>query len=294
MPPTDLFSRRTDVAPRASRSGFAQRKHPLSHIMLMFFAFVSVVPFYLMVATSLRPESTFQIADFGFPSSPTLRNYQFAWNELGFGTMAMNSLIFAMSSGLVTTSLGAAAAFGLSRIKRNANSVSAVLLGLMAVPPIILIVPLFMIAVRASVVDTYYGAIIVEVGLLLPFAIYLLEGFFRTQPRELFEAARMDGANPLQEFTRVALPLAKPALGTTLLISSVFAWNDLLIPLVFMPSLEHQTLTVGLANLAPGRTGSPPIPLLMAGIAISVLPLMVLYLFARRSLVRGLVDGAIK
>jgi ABC-type glycerol-3-phosphate transport system permease component len=113
----------------------------------------------------------------------------------------------------------------------------------------------------------------------------------RDLPDELFEAAEVDGASRWRQFVEIALPMSVPALVTTMVICAMYAWNELLIPLIFWQTEQLATLMVGLAVLAPGRSGAQDIPLLMAGVTISVLPLAVAFLIGRKALVRGLVEG---
>jgi ABC-type glycerol-3-phosphate transport system permease component len=142
-----------------------------------------------------------------------------------------------------------------------------------------------------GLVNERSSAILAEAGLLLPFAIFLLYSYMRDLPVELFEAADVDGASRWRQFLEIALPLSRPALATTFVVSAIYAWNDLLIPLVLWQTEQLTTLMVGLALLGPGRSGTQDVPLLMAGVTISIAPLLLVFLVARKSLVRGLTEG---
>ncbi|MBM3275295.1 MAG: carbohydrate ABC transporter permease, partial [Candidatus Sericytochromatia bacterium] len=168
----------------------------------------------------------------------------------------------------------------------------AFIVALMALPPVVIIIPLFILMADLGWIDTYQAAILAEAGILIPFAVFLLYSYMKDLPPDLLDAAAVDGAGTWRQFTHIVLPLTAPALVTTAIISAVFAWNDLLIPLILWPGEDFRTLMVGLATLAPSRTGVKDAPFLMAGAAISVIPLIVAYLLGRRALVRGLLEGS--
>jgi ABC-type glycerol-3-phosphate transport system permease component len=167
-------------------------------------------------------------------------------------------------------------------------------IALMAVPAIVMILPLFRMFSELGLVNEYPSAIIAEVGINLPFAVFLTYTFMRDIPVELFKAAEVDGASWLHQLFHIAIPLSRPILATVALVTGIYAWNDLLVPLILWQSNSLQTLMVGLANLAPGRAGAVDIPLVMAGVCISVIPIIVIFLFMQRALVRGLVEGGLK
>ena len=187
---------------------------------------------------------------------------------------------------------GGGSAYGFTRFRFAGRAVLlAATIGMMAIPAIVVVVPLFILMSDLGLVNERSSAILAETGLLLPFAVFLLYSFMRDLPAELFEAADVDGASRWRQFAEIALPLSRPALATTFVVSAIYAWNDLLIPLVLWQTEQLTTLMVGLALLGPSRAGTQSVPLLMAGVTISVLPLLVAVAIARRGLVRGLAEG---
>jgi ABC-type glycerol-3-phosphate transport system permease component len=224
--------------------------------------------------------------------SPTLDNYTRVWDELGFDEMFVNSTVLSLSSALIATLLAAGAAYGFTRFRFAGRGVLlTAVIGMMAIPAIVIVVPLFVVMSDLGLVNERSSAILAEAGLLLPFAIFLLYSYMRDLPVELFEAADVDGASRWRQFLEIALPLSRPALATTFVVSAIYAWNDLLIPLVLWQTEQLTTLMVGLALLGPGRSGTQDVPLLMAGVTISIAPLLLVFLVARKSLVRGLTEG---
>jgi raffinose/stachyose/melibiose transport system permease protein len=277
------------LSPRRSRRLLGRVSE---HAFLLAVAFVSIFPLYVMLVASFERASDFDGVALLPSLDPTFENYSAVWTELGFDRMFLNSAILSLSSAAIATLLAAGAAYGFTRFRFAGRGVLlAAVIGMMAIPAIVVIVPLFVLMSQLELVNRYSSAIVAEAGLLLPFAVFLLYSYMKDLPAELFEAAEVDGASRWRQFVEIALPLSRPALATTLVVSAIYAWNDLLIPLVLWQTEQLMTLMVGLALLGPGRTGAQNVPLLMAGVAISIAPLLIAFLFARRGLVRGLVEG---
>jgi len=262
------------------------------HGLLATVALICAFPLYVMAIASFQRARDFDGAAL-LPGLPlTLDNYTGAWNDLGFDRMFVNSTVLSLSSAAIATLLAAGAAYGFTRFRFAGRGVLlAGVVGMMAIPAIVIIVPLFVVMSDLGLVNRMGSAILAEAGLLLPFAVFLLYSYMRDLPRELFEAAEVDGASHWRQFAEIALPLSRPALATTMVVSAIYAWNDLLIPLVLWQTEQLTTLMVGLALLGPGRTGVQDVPLLMAGVVISIVPLLVAFLFARGGLIRGLTEG---
>jgi len=166
------------------------------------------------------------------------------------------------------------------------------ILSLMVIPPVVMIVPLFVSMVRWQLINTYPGTILIYTGLLLPFSIYLMTNFFQTIPHEIVEAARMDGCSTLGVFWRILLPLSAPALVTMAVVNALWVWNELLIALVFMQKNELKTLMVGISALR--SRNYVDIPATMAGLTIATIPIVVVYMLGQRYFIRGMVSGAVK
>jgi ABC-type glycerol-3-phosphate transport system permease component len=249
-----------------------------------------------MVIDSVRPSDEFGVGGSFLPSTQvTFESYRFAWSELGFARMTLNSALLAGVSTIIATAVSAVAAFGLARLPIVGTRFWLLLfIGCVAIPPIVVIVPLFQTAADAGLINTWFVGVLAEIGLLVPFATFLIYSYMRDLPDEQFEAAAIDGAGWFRQFLHIAAPLSRPSLVSSAILSFVFVWNDLLVPLIFWPRTEMQTLMTGLATLGPGRTGLRDVPLLMAGVMISVAPLMVLFILGRRSLRAGLTEGSAK
>ena len=285
------------VVPRTGSPARQTTMRILEQVLLLSAVFVSIAPLYLMLVTSTKTSSEFY-SNFGSwlpPAHPTFSKFVEAWSDLGFSTMLKNSLILSVTSSVVTTGIAAMGGYSLGRMSfRGRKSLLILMIVLLSLSPIAVIVPLFLLMSNWGWINTYPSAIVAEIGLAAPFAVYLTYVFMREIPIELFQAAATDGASASRQFTYIALPLARPILATVALITAIFAWNDLLVPLVLWQNQQLQVLMVGLANLAPGRIGNTDVPLVTAGVTISVVPIVIMFLLAKRFFVRGLVEGSLK
>jgi ABC-type glycerol-3-phosphate transport system permease component len=162
----------------------------------------------------------------------------------------------------------------------------------MVIPPVVMVVPLFVSMVRVQLVNTYTGTILIYTGLLLPFSIYLMTNFFQTIPHEIIEAARIDGCSTFGVFWKIMLPLAAPAVVTLVVVNALWVWNELLIALVFMQKDELKTLMVGISAMRSRNYVN--IPATMAGLTIATIPIVVVYMLGQRYFIRGMTAGAVK
>lgn len=262
-------------------------------VPLVVVALVILVPLYFMVVNSLKTNQAFISSPIGLPSELSLRAYREAVAGRSVGLLFLNSAVISVASVAAATVFGALAAFALAKIRfRGRELFFRLMLPLMVIPPIALLVPQFKLMSAAGLVNHRASVILIYVGLMLPFTVYLLRNFFASFPDELLDAASIDGCSRLEAFVRVVLPVSKPALITAALVNFVFAWNELLIALVFLQSDTSRTLVVGLTVFR--SRFSLDVPVLMAGLTIATIPVLLMYLFGQRYLVRGLLAGSEK
>ncbi len=258
---------------------------------------VSLLPFYAMIVIAFKTNNEFQMnpSSIGLPDDWTFGNFTEAWTGLGFSTMLRNSAILSVTAAIATTAVAALGGFALSRIDfRGRRTLLIATVVMISVPAIVVIVPLFDVMSSWGMLNTYPAAIIAEIGLGTPFGIYLVYSFMRDTPSELFHAAQLEGASIYRQFWSIAVPLARPVLITVALVTAIFVWNDLLIPLLLWQSEDLRVLMVGLANLTPGRGAEVEVPLVMAGVVISTIPVVLAFALTRRFFVQGFVDGALR
>jgi ABC-type glycerol-3-phosphate transport system permease component len=270
--------------------------HPgrvLRQAFLLVSAAVVVYPIYFMVTTAFKSREDYLNSPLGFPWPLEWGNFSAATQGGSFGRWFLNSTVLALGSTALVTLIAALGAFALARMRFRGRSVLATMsTALMIVPPVVMIVPLFILFTNLSLTGTYPGVILIYAGLTLPFSAYMLTTFFRAVPRELFEAAALDGASHLRILWRVVLPLSAPALVTLVVVNTLWVWNDLLIALVFLPSDELKTLMVGVTVFR--SRFNLDVPITMAGLLLAALPMLLVYLFGQRFFIRGLTAGAVK
>ena len=245
---------------------------------------VMAAPFLWMAATSLMGQlEVFSSRGF-LPAAPLWSNYPEALSAQPFGRYFLNSLVFSVAvvAGQIVTATTAGYAF--ARIDfPGRQKVFMLFLATMMVPVVIVLIPRFLLIDALGWIDTYHGLISTE--LVSVWGIFLMRQYFRTLPRELEDAARVDGAGPFRVFISVALPLAKPAVATLALFAFVDAWKNLLWPLLATRSMEMRVVEVGIA--AFHSTYEINWPYQMAAGVVAVLPIALLFLFTQRYFVRG-------
>ncbi len=261
--------------------------------VLMLAAIAALVPAAFMLMTSLKTNQQYAIDKIGLPSPWVFNNYTEVVTQHPFFLWMLNSAVLSMGAVLVSTVVAALGAYAIARMRfRGREFLLALSTSLMAVPPVVMVVPLFVMFSQLDLLGTYPGVILIYAGLLTPFSVYLLVTFFRTIPTDLIEAALIDGASPVEVLFQIILPLSGPPLVTLFVVNLLYVWNDLLIALLFLPSEQLRTLMVGI-SVFQGRY-LQDIPLSMAGMALASLPMLLVYIVFQRYFIRGLVAGALK
>lgn len=257
--------------------------------VLILLAFVCVIPLYWMVRSSfMKNTDIYSMRPFVFwPKEMLWSNYTDAMKAANFGRYAVNTLIVVggcMVGTLVTASM---AAYAFSRVKWKGRSACfALILTTMMLPGSVTLIPQFMIWRNLNLVDTYWPLILPSFFGGGAFNIFLLRQFFLGIPRELDEAARIDGAGPFQIFLRVILPLSKSALVVVALFTFLNNWNDFFGPIIYLNSKEHFTLAIGPLQFKGDY--STKWNLLMAASTIVVAPCVAIYLFGQKHLIEGI------
>lgn len=260
-------------------------------ILLAVVAIAMLFPFYWTFQTSITPGASVTKAPTLWPADPGISAYEELFTRLDFGRSAVNSLFIAG----VTTSLqiltGSLAAYAFSRLEfRFKNIIFLAYLATLMIPFQVLVVPLFIELKYFGLLNTYWAAILPT--MTSAFGIFLLRQSLNQIPRQLDEAARIDGAGHLRIFTLILIPNMGPALATFAVFSFMASWNSFLWPLVVLRKPELQTLPVALANLQGQYTTAWDV--LMAGSVISIIPMLIIFIFAQRYVVQGIASSGIK
>ncbi len=293
------------VLPSPSQSPWPRRlrttRRALFIGVLILGGILMMVPFFWMITTSLKTRAeVFAVSPTILPTQPRWENYAEMWNALPFAAFFVNSVKLAALNtiGQVISCSMAAYAFAVLRF-RFRGPLFGLLLATLIIPFQVVLVPNFilyrMLPHPFSTSGNWIGTQEpLWVGAFLggAFGTFLLRQFFLSIPRELADAARVDGANPWQIYRRIYLPLAKPALATLAIFTFMWTWNDFINPIIYLRDVNSFTLTAGLSLFQGQFVGKWP--LLMAGALVSVIPMIILFIIAQRQFVRGIAMTGIK
>jgi multiple sugar transport system permease protein len=227
------------------------------------------------------------------PDPFTLEHYYNAFIEKELHRYVWNSLVVSLATTFLCLFVGSLAAFALSRLNvKGRFGILMVILSVSMFPQIALVGPLYLVATNLGLLDTYTALIITYLALGLPLVTWVLFGYFETLPREIDEAARMDGVSVPGLLWHIILPMSLPSLVTTGLLAFITAWNEFLFALAFTSNIDRQTIPVGIANFT--NLYYVPWGDIAAASAVVTVPLIVLVLFFQRHIIEGLTQGGIK
>jgi raffinose/stachyose/melibiose transport system permease protein len=261
-------------------------------MILVLGALAGLTPLLFMGITALRSSRDYFAAPIALPDGIDFSNFERAL-ELDVGRWFANSVLVTGAAVLLATVLSVFAGYAFVRLRfRGASTLLAGIVGLMLIPPIVLLVPLFTTMSDVGLVSNPLSVVLVYAGLTFPFSVFMVVRFMDAIPSELFESAVIDGASHFQILWRIVVPLARPILTTVVIVNVLYAWNELLIASVFLQDESSRTLQAGLAQLE-GRFQTE-VPLVFAGAVLSTLPILAVIAFGQRQFVEGMVDGSVK
>lgn len=250
---------------------------------------VVIYPLLWMALNGFKTNSEIFGEPFALPTGFTLDNYISAWNQ-GIRNYIATSIIVTLVSAVCTVLISAWTAFGLTRSKLPGKPffVGLVLGGLM-LSPTVAVIPLVRIMQNLGLYNTYWALIILYTAFRIPFTTFLIRAYMLGLPRDLDEAAVMDGASEGQIFWRVTLPLCKPILVSCVILHVLFAWNEYLFAMIFTSGADVQTLPVGLTSIMAKHGTNYAI--VFAAMTLSALPILIVFFAAQRFFIRGLAEG---
>lgn len=280
----------TELTP-AERS--YQRGRWAIYLFLIIVCLCQLLPFYLAVTTSLKPSDDMS-------SALHMRTHDVAWsnwveavNEGGILTSVLNSVVVTVGTTVLVCVLGAAAAYPLARrLTRFNRLVSAFILSMMMIPPLSILVPLYSFLVKIGGVNNYWGIIVVLTATNLPLAVFLYTAFIKAIPPAIDEAGELDGANKLQVFMRLVLPMLKPVTATVVIMTGSTVWNDYALSSYILTDPSAQTIAPRVASFFSANTNN--LGIAAAASLIAAAPMVIAYMFLQRYFIAGMVAGAVK
>ncbi len=288
------ISSQADIARQQRRDRWIHRLvQGALHAGLIAWALVCVYPLVWVLLTSLKYTRELYADPFGLPAHWKWSNYQEAWVHAKMGLYFLNSVVLTIGSLILVLLLAATAAFALARFEFRLKGLvwGYILFGFL-IPHSILLVPLAIFTRRIGLYNNLGGLALVYAAVGIPWNVFFLRAFMETIPKELEEAAIMDGAGMWSVFWRIIVPLSQPALATMATFHFLSAWSEYILALVLTGTTESRTLPVGISLLEGHFTSNEPG--VAAGMAITIVPVVLAFAFLQRYVIKGMTAGALK
>lgn len=266
--------------------------HLLSHAILAFFTIIIVYPVVWMVFASFKTRGELVANIWGPPQTMVIENYIRAWERAKLGFALFNSIFVSLASVILVIVLAALAGYALARFRfRFATAILLLFVLTMQAP--VPVIPLYVMLVQLGLTNSYPGLILPTVAGGLPLSIFIFQSYFRTIPRELQEAAVVDGCSALGAFLRVIIPISMPVFATIAILEFLGSWNAYFLPLILIRSPEMRTLPLAIQVFFYdwGRSEWEQV---FAALTVGSLPMIIVYNLMQRQFIQGLTSGAIK
>ncbi|MFC0680156.1 carbohydrate ABC transporter permease [Lysobacter korlensis] len=256
-------------------------------------AIATIYPMLYSLNIALKSRREYVLDRMGLTQSFQVQNFIDAWTQANMGRYFLNSALVTAVSVVLILVLASMAGYALSHLTfRGSKATFLIILAAMMIPFQVIMVPFVKTLNDLGMLNTYQGLIVAYVSQFLPFTVYFMTSYFARIPKEITEAARVDGNNIWGVFGRIMLPLGRPALLSMGILNALFCWNDILIALLVMQSPSQRTVMVGVSALR----GQYPdnVPVYLAGVLLVVIPLVIVYLIFQRQITAGVTAGATK
>jgi ABC-type glycerol-3-phosphate transport system permease component len=262
-------------------------------VLLAAFGFVALYPVYFVIVSSLKNRREYVTNLFGLPQQLTLVNYAEVFERFNLWRALFNSIVTTAGGVVICVLLALVLAYAVTKMRLPfRNLIFVFVIGTLVLPVQTILFPLYQTLIDLRFVGRYWGLMLAFATFGLPLSVYLLAAYFKGVPDELLDAARVDGLSHGQIVRQLMVPLAMPAVATVAVIDTLHFFNDLLLPLLILPSASRTTLMVHIM-LFRGQNDLS-VPLLSAGLFIAMLPVLVAYLVGQKQLIKGLTAGAVK
>jgi multiple sugar transport system permease protein len=282
------------VSPNMGRAQAQRVRRIFAYALLTAAIVVTVLPMLWAVGTSFKaPSDYFTRPPRLLPAEPTTMHYRALFEQVGFQRFLVNSAKVMIASTAIALAAGVTGAYSVTRFGTGGRIFLLLVLAQRMAPPVAIAIPFFILMLRLSLLNTWVGLTVTHVAMNLAVALWLMIGFFREVPRELDEAAMVDGCNRFSALVRVVLPLVAPGIAATAILISVFSWNEFFFAVVMTRTAQSQTVPVVVSSFVIPSIGFEWGLMAAAGV-VSILPVLGLVFFAQRYLVKGLVSGSVK
>ena len=280
---------RDDVSP-AMRTGRLSSASSL--VILLAMAAITLLPFVSIVLTALQQPGTL-VSGLSIPTDPTFASFREAWTTASFGSLLWSSVKICLAVVPIAMTCATLAGYALGTMNVPAGkAIFAVFVLGLTLPIELIVIPLYFDLRAVGLTNSAWGVILAECGVFMPFGVFWMRTHFRTVPRELLEAAEIDGASSFAVLRRVLLPISGPALSTMAVLFFMWSWNQFLLVLILIQDPTRRTAPAGLGFFV-GQYSSD-VPVLCAGTLIVILPIVVVYLVFQRKFISGMLSGAVK
>jgi raffinose/stachyose/melibiose transport system permease protein len=270
----------------------AKLAHFFIWALLILLSISIIVPFYWMVVTGFKNNAELYNNSFGLPEVWQVKNYATAW-KVGVGRFLGNSLLVTVSSTVLTMAISSACAFGLSRFQfKGREALFILVLAGLLLAPQVAVVPLYRILSAFGIYNTYLAMIIPYVAFRIPFTVFLIRAYLLDFPKDIEEAAIIDGCSTFGIFLKITLPVSKPVLASAALLAVMNFWNEFMMAMIFTSDNNIRTIPLGLSTLK--GTLSTDWGSLIAGLVIAAIPVVLLFVVFQKQFVRGMTAGGVK
>lgn len=265
----------------------------LKQVIMIITAILAIYPIIWLISIAFKNKEQYLENIFFFSWPLQITSFDSALRGGRFFLWFMNSTIMTAGSVILCTIIAVFAAYAFAKMRfKGQVLIMNILIALMVIPVVVLIVPLFILYTQTKLMATYPGMIIIYAAVCLPFSVYLLTNFFKTIPHEIIEAGIVDGCSSFTILTKVVMPLSGPPITTLIIVNALWIWNELLLALVFLPRDNLRTLMVGITVFKSKY--NLEVPTTMAGLLLTTIPMIVLYIVFQKFFIRGLTAGSIK
>lgn len=266
----------------------------LCHVYLIILSVIAVFPLVWVLLSSIKTNGELTSNPTKFiPINPTLENFVHVIQDLDFGVNIANSIVIALCTTLIAIIISCMAAYGIVRFFPKLGGImSKALVATYMFPPILLAIPYSLVMAKLGFTNSRVGLVIVYLSFSVPYAVWILVGFFKTVPIGIEEAARVDGANKLQTFIRIVIPLVAPGIVATAIYTFINAWNEFLYALILINSTDMMTVSVKLRSLQGAEIlnwGD-----MMAASTLVVVPSVIFFMLIQKKIAGGMTEGAVK